>query len=301
MFWDLRLAGLGRTLGAREPHGAVRGQAVSEGHLAAPWRWWRREREVRRRAEVGGRCGDSSRTRQGPGQAKRRNGVWKEGDGRACLGCRDPREEAWGTSLGAPVEGLLLKDGEEVTMACRAGRGLKALAHLQRWPQEYQGPALGLGAEGAPVPGPVAQRKTGLRAKRRSRRVARRGHCPWVQPGPGARPGRWGSARGCRLRPTLRRVRAHFRGAPRRCWWCGCWNHFGNQGHREGAEGASVNRDPAGAPWIWSEEAGVTRGQSRQGARAGTPSAPARAPFLTPHSWVQAPWPQDTSGQGERR
>lgn len=34
-----------------EPRGAVRGQAVSEGHLAAPRRWWRREREVRTRPE----------------------------------------------------------------------------------------------------------------------------------------------------------------------------------------------------------------------------------------------------------
>lgn len=232
-----------------EPHGAVRGQAVSEGHLAAPRRRWRREREVRTRPEwAAGAEAAAGRGRRlvGPsgGTASGRRGM--------------------GQRVGAtrPAGGGLRGHGWEPPCRCC----------WRRW----QGPPGGEGTEGIGTPpgaaagavpgagfrvGPSARPRgspvQGLCSEEdRPRREEMLREChPRVRQGQGQGRALEGSPRlprlsgrsrerwGCRLPPpphhthTAAGPRAFPRGS-RCCWWHWSQSHFGSQQHRERGRGS---------------------------------------------------------------
>lgn len=299
-----------------EPHGAVRGQAVSEGHLAAPRRWWRREREVRTRPEwaagaeaaagrgrrLVGPSGGTASGRRGMGQ--RVGATRPAGGGLRGHGWEPPCRCCWRRWQGPPggegTEGIGTPPGPAAGAVPGAGFGVGPSARPR----------------GSPVQGLCSEED-----RPRREEMLRECH-PRVRQGLGQGRALEGSPRlprlsgrsrerwGCRLPPppTTHTLLERFQGAPGAAGGTGARATLGASDTEREAEGASVNTDPAGTPRLWREaagnsrEAGVTRGQPRQGPGLCGEQAPRGPrpgpPFLTQDRRVQVLAPRPATAAG---
>lgn len=299
-----------------EPHGAVRGQAVSEGHLAAPRRRWRREREVRTRPEwaagaeaaagrgrrLVGPSGGTASGRRGMGQ--RIGATRPAGGGLRGHGWEPPCRCCWRRWQGPP-----------------GGEGTEGIGTPPGAAGAVPGAGFGVGPSarprGSPVQGLSAQRKTGLGVKRCSGSVTHGSARAWDKavrwraargcPGSQAVLGSGGAA-ACPPPPTTHTLLERFQGAPGAAGGTGARATLGASDTEREAEGASVNTDPAGTPRLWREAAGnsrearVSRGQPRQGPGLCGEQAPRGPrpgpPFLTQDRRVQVLAPRPATAAG---